>query len=138
MTVFWIRLCLGNCSVICTVTLRYVLDPAHSEFWYIQLSAFFRCMPTYSIIFSVTKAYSRILRPCWSYLRVIEAYSVRFVTLVYSQPYHILAWHSPGIFRTEGLLKTLWNVDQAYSESCHRHYSGIVRHIQNLVQQLHI
>ena len=30
---------------------------------------------------------------------------------------HIL---SPSIFRTRGLFKTLWNIDQAYSEPCHR------------------
>ena len=39
------------------------------------------------------------------------------VTLAYSQPCHIL---SSSIFRTGGLLETLWNVEQAYSEPCHR------------------
>ena len=31
LTVFWIRLSLGNCSVNCTVTLYYILDRTHSE-----------------------------------------------------------------------------------------------------------
>ena len=41
--------------------------------------------------------------------RLIQAYSARSVILTYSysQPCHIL---SPGIFRTGGLFKTLWNV----------------------------
>ena len=50
-------------------------------------------------------------------LRHIQAYSAPFVTLAYSQPCHIL---NPGIFRTGGLLKALWDVDQTYSEPCHR------------------
>ena len=61
----------------------------------------------------------------------IQAYSASCVTLVYSQPCHIL---SPGIFRTKGIFKTLWNVYQAYSEPCHR---SIFRHIQNLSKFLH-
>ena len=46
---------------------------------------------------------------------LIQAYSVPCVTLTYSQLCHIL---SPGIFRTRGLFKTLWNIDQTYSEPC--------------------
>ena len=38
---------------------------------------------------------------------------------------------SPGIFRTGGLFKTLWNVDQTYVDPCHR---TLFSHIQNLVQ----
>ena len=48
---------------------------------------------------------------------IIQAYSAPFVTLAYSQPYHIL---SHGIFRTGGLFKALWNAGQTYSEPCHR------------------
>ena len=88
LTVFWIRLCLDSCSVVCTVTLCYVLPQTHSEFWNIQhhvfvcflfsfcfvllvlfVVVFFFCcccccyyMPAYSIIFSVIIAYSGILR----------------------------------------------------------------------------
>ena len=32
LTVFWMRLCLGSCTVICTVTLCHVLRMRHSEF----------------------------------------------------------------------------------------------------------
>ena len=47
----------------------------------------------------------------------VQAYSAPFVILAYSQPSHIL---SPGIFRIRGLFKTLWNIDEAYSEPFHR------------------
>ena len=60
-------------------------------------------------------------------LRHIQGYSGIFSTLcnlANSQPFHIL---SPGIFKTGGLLKTLSNVDQAYSEPCHR---ALFSHIQ--------
>ena len=69
------------------------------------------------------RSYSALLRHIHSYWDIIKTYSGLFrhsapcVILAYSQPYHIL---SPGIFRTGGLFKTLWNVDQAYSEPCHR------------------
>ena len=32
--------CLYNCSVICTVTLWYILHQTHSEFWHIKHSVF--------------------------------------------------------------------------------------------------
>ena len=57
-------------------------------------------------------------------LQLIQAYSAPCVTLVYSQSCH---FRSPSIFRTGGLFKTLWNVDQAYSEPCHR---ALFSHIQ--------
>ena len=40
LTVFWTQLCLDSSSVICTVTLCYVLHKTHSEFSHIQLSVF--------------------------------------------------------------------------------------------------
>ena len=112
-TVFWILLCLDNCSVICTATLGYILHQtlrilAKSALW------FLRYMPVYSIILSIIKAYSRILRH----------YSTPCVTLAYSGTSHIL---SPGIFRTGGLFETLSNLDQTYSELCH---STLFSHIQ--------
>ena len=64
-------------------------------------------------------------------LRLILVFSASCVNLVYSKPCNIL---SPSIFRTEGLLKTLWRDDQAYSEPCHR---ALFRHIQNFVQHLY-
>ena len=66
----------------------------------------------------------------------LKSYSPLYVTLAYSQPFHIL---SPGIFRTGGIFKTLWNFDEAYSELCHsqnslfKRYSAILILIQNLV-----
>ena len=32
LTVFWICLCLNNCSIVCTVTICYVPHETHSEF----------------------------------------------------------------------------------------------------------
>ena len=85
---------------------------------------FFRYMPVYSIISSLIKAYLRILGLYWGIFWLIQTYSAPCVTLAYSQPCHIL---SPDIFRTGGLFKTLWNVDQANSEPCH---VALFRHIQ--------
>ena len=76
---------------------------------------FFRYMLAYSIIFSVIKTYSDMLRHYWSIFRHIQAYSAPCVILAYSQLCHIL---NPDIFRTGGLFKILWNVDQAYSGPC--------------------
>ena len=100
MTVFWIHLCLDNCSAICTVVLCYVLHQTHSEFWYIQHFIF-----------------SWLLRHIETLSRHIQAYSVTCVTLAYSQPCHIL---TPGMLRAGSLFKTLWNVDQTYLEPYHR------------------
>ena len=72
-------------------------------------------------------------------LRHIQAYAGIFSTLCnlpYSQRCNIL---SLRIFRTESLFKTLWSIDQTYSEPYIEHYSGIFRtlcnttHIQNPV-----
>ena len=92
-TVFWIRLCLDNCSVICTVTLCYVLHQAYSEFRHIQ-HCYFRYMSAYSMIFRVFKTYSHTLRHYSGILRIIQAYSALcnpciFTTLPYSDPLHI-------------------------------------------------
>ena len=61
LTVFWISLCLDNCSDTFTITLWYVLHQTPSEFWYIQ-HCFFRYVPACLIIFSVIEAYSCIFR----------------------------------------------------------------------------
>ena len=52
-------ICLDNCSVICTLTLCYVLHQRHSEFWHIQ-NYLFRYMQAYPRIFSIIKAYMRL------------------------------------------------------------------------------
>ena len=51
LTTFWIRLRLGNCSVIYTVALWYILHQTHSEFWHIQhfsFSGVYRHIQSYS------------------------------------------------------------------------------------------
>ena len=55
LKVFWIRLCLSNCSVICTVTLWCKLFQPPSEYWHIQSSI-------YSCIFRHIQEYSASLR----------------------------------------------------------------------------
>ena len=92
---------LENCSVICAVTLYYVLHQTQSEFWHISNYV-------YSGICMHIQAYSALL---WH----IKAYSGIFSTLckVDSQLCHV---PSPGILITEGIFKTLKNFHQAYSE----------------------
>ena len=130
LTVSWIYFCVENCSVIYTVTLRYVLHEAHWEFWHIHIHKSF-----YSGIFRRFQEYSTLLRHIEAFSRHIHASSASFVTLAYSQPCHIL---SPGIFTTRSILKILWNFDQAYSEPCHsqrpeQFIRALFRHIQSLV-----
>ena len=81
-------------------------------------------MLTYSIIFSVIKAQSRILRHYQGLFRLIQGYLANCVTLTYSQPWDIF---NTGIFRTQSLFKTLQNIDQTYLKPCHR---GLFSHIQ--------
>ena len=95
LTVFWIHICLNNCSIICTITLCYVL---HRH---------------------IKNSFSGICQHIQSYSALL-----RHIHIEHSQPCHIL---SPGIFRLGGLLKTLWNVDQVYSEPCHE---ALFSHIQ--------
>ena len=56
LTVFWIHLCLDNCSIFCTVTLCYVLHQTHSQFWRIQnpvvFSGVFKNIQAYSALSS--------------------------------------------------------------------------------------
>ena len=67
--------------------------------------------------------FSSIIKTCYMFTSIatltthIQAYSAPCVTLTYLQPCHV---QNPGIFRTGGLIKTLWNIDQAYFEPCHR------------------
>ena len=129
LTVFWIPFCLHNCSLIFTVTLCYVLQQTHLEFWHIQSTV-------YSGIRRYIQEYSALLMHIYVYWGIIKAYSAPRVTLAYSKPCHI--W-SLGIFITEGIFKTLWTFDQAHSEPCHRTvysdiiqpYSGIFRTLCN-------
>ena len=75
LTVFWIRICLSNCSVICTMTLCYALYHTHSEFWHIQHSVFsgicrhiqlnsalLRHIDAFHAYWHIIKAYSELFR----------------------------------------------------------------------------
>ena len=110
--------CLDNCSVICTVILFTIL--AYSTVF----SGICQHVQLYSALFRNIDTYGDIIKAYLSIFKFIQAYSAPCVTLTYSQTCHILRH---GIFRTEGLLKTLWNIDQAYSEPCHR---ASLSHIQ--------
>ena len=90
---------------------------------HIQNSVIFSALffQVYADIFNHVECYSDLLTNIETLLRHMQAYqlySAPCVTLVYSQPCHILI---PSIFRT------LWNVDQVYSELCHR---ALFSHIQ--------
>ena len=125
LTVFWTCLCLYNSSVICTVTLYFVLPQTHSEFWHIQHSVFFSI--AYSIIFSIIKAYSLILRHYQGMLRNVQAYAGIFSTLCNTCIFTTFPYSEPCHIKIAGFLKTMWNVDQAYSEPCH---GALFSHIQ--------
>ena len=83
LTVSWTCLCLSNCSVICTVTVCYVLHQTHSELWHIQNSV-----------------YSGICR-------LIQSYPAPSVIFAHSQPCHI---PHPNMSRIKNIFKTLWNL----------------------------
>ena len=91
--------------IICTVSDTFRIQ-AYSAL------CFFIYIPVYSIIISIIKTYSRILRHYYSIFRLIQTFS---------------ALRNLRIFKTGGLFKTLSNVDQAYSEPCHR---PLCSHIQ--------
>ena len=64
LTVFWTSLCLDNCTVICIVTLCYVLHQRHSEFWHIQ----------HSVLWGIwwhIQSYLVLLRHIHTYLDII-------------------------------------------------------------------
>ena len=117
--------CLDNCSVICTVTLFYVLYQIHPKFWHLQNFI-------YSGICRHIQAYSALWRHIQAYWGIIKAYSAPCATLAYSQLCHIhiqnLVKLWPNIFRipplSEQFIQTLI---QAYSEPCVTQYL----HIQN-------
>ena len=123
--VFWIHLCLDNCSLTCKwpCAMSCITHNQNSD---IFITLF---VQVYSGIFKHIQHYQGIFR-------LFQPYSEPFVTFAYSQLCHI---PNPGIFRTAVIFKTLWNFAQAYSEPCHsqkglfRHYLSIFRHIQRLV-----
>ena len=74
LTVLWIRICYDNCSVICTVTLYYVLHQTHLKFWHIQDSVF-------SGSYEHIQSYSALLRHTHAHWNIILAYSCLFRNL---------------------------------------------------------
>ena len=71
LRMFWIRVCLGNCSAIGTTTLWYVLHQTHSEFWHIQNSI-------YSGIFRHIQGYLKLLRHIHVHWGTVKTYSGLF------------------------------------------------------------
>ena len=64
-------------------------------------------------LFRYISTYSRIFRIAYWEFRSIPAYSAPFVTLAYSQPYHI---PSQGVFRTGDVFRTVYSgIIQSYS-----------------------
>ena len=83
--------CLDNCSVICIVTLYYVLHQTHLEFWHIQHFVF-------SGICWDVQSYSALLRHIHAYWDIIKPYSDFFRHIQHSVlPSHI---HNLAIFWT--------------------------------------
>ena len=74
LTVFWIRLCLDICLVICIMTLCYVLHQTHSEyFWHIQYSVFsgiWRHIQAYSLLLSIFTHIETLLSHILTYLAI--------------------------------------------------------------------
>ena len=104
---------------------------AYSDLAYSEL-CLFRYMQEYSNIFSIIKAYSRILRHYYGIVRLIQAYSAPCVTVAYSKPCETLTRHiqNPAIVRIvysdiskaySGIFRTLSDAcicrSLAYSES---------------------
>ena len=89
LTVLWIGLCPGNCSVISKMT---VLHQTHPEFWHIRHCVCFRYMLGYTALLRCTFMHIETL------LRHIQAYSGIFSTLC-----------NPDIFTTLPY-STLWHV----------------------------
>ena len=113
VTVFWIRLCLDNCSVTCTVTIRYSVPYASDIFWHVQNSI-------YSGIFRHIQRYLALLGHIHAYRGIVKAYLGLFKYIQHHlKPLHI---HKLAIFRALACLKL-----QAYSKPC----ETLIRHIQN-------
>ena len=74
----------------------------------------------YAGIFNHIQRYKVIFTHIETLLRHIQASSGIFSTLCNPRIFTNLPYLSPGIFKTGGFFKTLWNVDQTYSEPCHR------------------
>ena len=129
MTVSWIRLCLDDCSVICKVTLCYVLHQTYSEFWHIQHSVF----QVYVDIFKHTRRYCGIFTHIETLWRHNQAFSAIFSTLCNPRRF-VLAL---AYLESEAYLKPCETLTRHIPNSAVKHYSAVFRNIQNLVQRLH-
>ena len=94
LTVLWIRLFLDNCSVICTVTLCYILHETHWEFSHIHysvLSSLCRHIKSYLGLLSHIHAYWDNIKAYSGFFRHMSTFrnSCIFTTLSYFEPWHI-------------------------------------------------
>ena len=107
---------IDNRSVIFTLFVCYVLHPTHSNFWHIQYSVF----QVYANTSNHIQRYWGMFMHTGTLLSHTQALLTPCVTFAYSQPCHVQIY--PSIFRTGGLIQTLWNAGQAYPEPCHIQY----------------
>ena len=110
------------CNLYTDFILCYVMHQVYSEFWHIQHSGF-SVICQHSIIFSVIKVYSRILRHYKGIFTLIQGYSAPCLTLAHS-----------AYLESETYLKPCKRLSRHIQSPAIEHYSAIFRHIQNLVQ----
>ena len=116
LTAFWIlniMLCLDNWSVICTLTLYYVLHQTHSEFWHIQNAVYAgKCR--------YIQAYSALLKHIQAYWCIIKTYSGLFRHI--QHPVEPSDIHSLAIFQPLAYLEP---------KVCSKPCEALSRHIWN-------
>ena len=117
-------LCLGNWSVICTVTLCYVLHQIHSEFWYNQRSVF-------SGRYRHIQSYSALLRHIHAYWDIIKAYSELFRHIQrpeYSHIHNLAIFWALAYLEPDAYLKLCETLTRHIQNPATEHYSAIFRH----------
>ena len=106
--------CLNNCSVICTVTLSYVLHQAYTEFWIIQNSVYSgvcRRIETYSALLRHIHAYWSISEQFIPILfNYIQSYSELCVVAAYAEIWHIWSIQNPPRIASQRIFRTLSNL----------------------------
>ena len=75
------------------------------------------------VIFWHIQSHWALSRDIHTYWDISKAYLGLFSTLCNPRIFTTSRIPTPGMFRTVGLFKTQWNVDQAYSEPYHSHLS---------------
>ena len=114
---------LNNCSVICPVTLGYVLHLAHSKFWHNQNSIYsgiYRHIQADSALFRHSCAYWKIIKaysaPCvnpafWEACHILSAY---LEPEAYTKPHEYLSWH----IQNSAIIRTVYSgIIQEYSST---------------------